>query len=220
MARTRPARSRKLPRLPPTGGGPPKTERPESFPADRPIDHHVAGPTPSTQISPGARGTIATTPPHNHSPPTLDGGPDSDKQQWPDQPARLLLLVRSRSAAAVAASAPPKAGVDPDERQQNDDADDRADDASEIEDVVVADPQPYGEDQVPKQCPAQAKDEGEQPRRRPMQLTPHVRDEYPPGDPCHKTHQQRSDHCSCSLRRVCAAYAAAPPVLKPNNAPA
>ena len=32
-----------LSRLPPTGGGPPKTERPESFPADRPIDHHVAG---------------------------------------------------------------------------------------------------------------------------------------------------------------------------------
>ena len=34
-----------LSRLPPTGGGPPKTERPESFPADRPIDHHVADPT-------------------------------------------------------------------------------------------------------------------------------------------------------------------------------
>jgi transposase len=42
-----------LSRLPPTGGGPPKTERPESSPAGRPIDHHVAGPTPSTQISPG-----------------------------------------------------------------------------------------------------------------------------------------------------------------------
>src|SRR5215211_3080920 len=43
MARTLPARSRRLPRLPPEGGDPPKTERPESFPADRPIDHHVAG---------------------------------------------------------------------------------------------------------------------------------------------------------------------------------
>src|SRR5215218_9248958 len=86
MAATLPARSRRLPRLPPTGGGPPKTERPQSFPADRPIDHHVAGPTPSTQISPGARGTIATTPPHNHSPPSLDGGPDSDKQQSQGRP--------------------------------------------------------------------------------------------------------------------------------------
>jgi transposase len=30
-------------RFPPPGGGPPKTERPESSPAERPINHHVAG---------------------------------------------------------------------------------------------------------------------------------------------------------------------------------
>jgi hypothetical protein len=30
-------------RFPPPGGGPPKTERPESIPPDRPINHHVAG---------------------------------------------------------------------------------------------------------------------------------------------------------------------------------
>jgi hypothetical protein len=38
-------------------------------------------PRPSTHISPGARGTIATTPPHNHSPLSLDEGPGSDKQE-------------------------------------------------------------------------------------------------------------------------------------------
>src|SRR5215211_4670777 len=53
MARTLPARSRRLPRLPPTGGAPPKTERPESFPADRPIDHHVAGHTAEHPDKPG-----------------------------------------------------------------------------------------------------------------------------------------------------------------------
>jgi site-specific recombinase XerD len=42
-----------LSRLPSPGGGPPKTERPESFPADRPIDHHVAGPNAEHPDKPG-----------------------------------------------------------------------------------------------------------------------------------------------------------------------
>jgi hypothetical protein len=42
-----------LSRLSPTGGGPPKTERPESSPAERPIDHHVAGPRAEHPDKPG-----------------------------------------------------------------------------------------------------------------------------------------------------------------------
>ena len=48
-------------------------------------------------------------------------------------------------------SPPPDARVDPHEREQDDDADDRAHDAPEVEDVAVADAQPDGEDQVPEQ---------------------------------------------------------------------
>ena len=50
---------------------PPKTERPESFPAERPIDHHVAGRKASTPDKrAGARGTIGTTPLHTTHPRT------------------------------------------------------------------------------------------------------------------------------------------------------
>jgi hypothetical protein len=42
-----------LSRLPPESGGPPKTERPESFPADRPTNHHVADPTVEHPDKPG-----------------------------------------------------------------------------------------------------------------------------------------------------------------------
>jgi Transposase IS116/IS110/IS902 family len=42
-----------LSRLPPPGGDPPKTERPESLPADRPIDHHLADPTVEHPDKPG-----------------------------------------------------------------------------------------------------------------------------------------------------------------------
>jgi len=48
--------SGQLPQLlrhPPEDGDPPKTERPESFPADRPIEHHVAGHTAEHPDKPG-----------------------------------------------------------------------------------------------------------------------------------------------------------------------
>jgi hypothetical protein len=43
MTTSLPAGSRSCRDSRPPGGGPPKTERPESSPAARPIDHHVAG---------------------------------------------------------------------------------------------------------------------------------------------------------------------------------
>jgi hypothetical protein len=53
----------------------------------------ITSPTPqsSTQISPGVRGTIGTTPPHNHSPPRLDNGPGSDKRRSASRRPSLLL---------------------------------------------------------------------------------------------------------------------------------
>jgi transposase len=62
-------------RLPPTGGGPPKTQRPESSPRIDPSTITSPATRPSTQISRGARGTIATTPPRNHSPTDLTKAP-------------------------------------------------------------------------------------------------------------------------------------------------
>jgi hypothetical protein len=53
---------------------------------------------PSTQISPGASGTIGTTPLHNHSPPRLDRGPGSDKRQRADgrRDARIQAIAQAR----------------------------------------------------------------------------------------------------------------------------
>jgi Transposase IS116/IS110/IS902 family len=70
-------------RHPPTSGGPKKTERPESIPADRPIDHHVAGHQAVHPDKPGRPRNDRTH--RNRKPsqpltPQLDNGPGSDKQ--------------------------------------------------------------------------------------------------------------------------------------------
>ena len=70
------------------------------------------------------------------------------------------LACRRVSACRIA----PQARVDPDEREQDDDADDGADDPSEIEDVGVADPEAYGENEIAQQRTDQAQHEREQPR--------------------------------------------------------
>jgi hypothetical protein len=52
------------------------------------------------------------------------------------------------ASASSAAGSSPRARVDPDEREQDDDPDDGADDASEVKDVAVADAEPDSEDQI------------------------------------------------------------------------
>jgi hypothetical protein len=65
-----------LPRLPPEGGAPPKTERPELSPADRPIDHHVAGPKAEHRDKPGRpRNDRTHTTPYPLAPITLTEAP-------------------------------------------------------------------------------------------------------------------------------------------------
>ena len=60
--------------------------------------------------------------------------------------------IRRRSSRELTrAGSSPKAGVDPDERKQDDDADDGADDSSEIEDVGVADAKAHGKDEIAQQ---------------------------------------------------------------------
>src|SRR5215213_8418208 len=87
MAANLPARSRRLSRLPPTGGGPPKTERPESSPADRPIDHHVAGYQAEHPDKPGRpRNDRKHTAPQPLAP-RLDRGPGSDKRHSAGDPS-------------------------------------------------------------------------------------------------------------------------------------
>src|SRR5688500_10611884 len=95
----------------------------------------------------------------------------------------------------------PDARVDPDERAQDDYADDGADDASEVEDVGVADAESDGEDDVAQQCARKSEREREQPRRRSMQLAPHVWNEHPSEDPSDESGQQRADHGWFSVRR-------------------
>jgi hypothetical protein len=78
--------SGQLPQLlrhPPEDGGPPKTERPESFPADRPIEHHVAGHKAEHPDKAGRPRSDRTSRRTSPQPLTaaLDRGPDSDKQQ-------------------------------------------------------------------------------------------------------------------------------------------
>jgi hypothetical protein len=84
-------------RHPPTSGGPKKTERPESIPADRPIDHHVAG---HQAVDPDKPGRPRNDPTHRNRQPTqpltpdLDNGPGSDKQL--SEAAQLLLVQLDR----------------------------------------------------------------------------------------------------------------------------
>jgi hypothetical protein len=89
-------------RHPPTSGGPKKTERPESIPADRPINHHVAGHQAVDPDKPGRPRNERTH--RNRKPPQPlttepDNGPGSDKQHYP--PA-LLAVLRSGSGSRQA----------------------------------------------------------------------------------------------------------------------
>ena len=70
-------------RYPPTSGAPKETERPESIPAERPINHHVAGHQAVDPDKPG-RPRNDRTHRNRRTPqpltPELDNGPGSDKQ--------------------------------------------------------------------------------------------------------------------------------------------
>ncbi len=96
-------------RHPPTSGDPKKTERPESIPADRPIDHHVAGHQAVHPDKPG-RPRNDRTPRQAQTRTTthldLDNGPGSDKQDW--QRARLLVGPSRRTEGAGETSAVPR----------------------------------------------------------------------------------------------------------------
>ena len=58
------------PATPAPDGGHTKNERPESSPAERPINHHVAGARAEHPDKPGRPRNDGNTPPHNHSPQT------------------------------------------------------------------------------------------------------------------------------------------------------
>jgi hypothetical protein len=91
-------------RHPPTSGDPKKTEPPESTPAqrpaDRPINHHVAG---HQAVDPDKPGRPRNDRTHRNRKPTqpltpdLDNGPGSDKQR--SHPG-LLFVVQLDSADA------------------------------------------------------------------------------------------------------------------------
>jgi hypothetical protein len=69
-------------RYPPSGGDPTRNERPESFPAERPINDRVAGPTAEHPDRPGHPRSDRTHPVSEPLAAELQRGPGSDKRKW------------------------------------------------------------------------------------------------------------------------------------------
>jgi MerR family transcriptional regulator, redox-sensitive transcriptional activator SoxR len=99
------------------------------------------------------------------------------------------LQVSLASGLRLGLAGPGQADDDPDERQQDDHADDRADYPAPVEHVGVADPEPVSEDEEPEDGAGQAEHEREQPRLRAAQPAPHVGHEQPADRAGHQTEQ-------------------------------
>jgi hypothetical protein len=78
--------------------------------------------------------------------------------------------------------------------EHDEDADDRPDDASPVEDVRVADAEPDREDQIAQERSRKADEEGHTPGLRPAQVTERIpRHEHPSDDSGEKADDDRSD---------------------------
>jgi hypothetical protein len=101
-------------------------------------------------------------------------------------------LARHRLLVLPAVAHPHHDGED---RQQDDHADDRPEDPAEVEDLVVADAQADGENQVAQQGTSQAKAQGNRSRPWPAHVPEDVsRGQHSPGDPRHEAEADGTDH--------------------------
>ncbi|GGN58837.1 hypothetical protein GCM10010112_12980 [Actinoplanes lobatus] len=123
---------------------------------------------------------------------------------WPEDVRSPAVAAFVRAAGTVAAitescqhswGAARPAQQPAGDRSHDQGADDRAQDPAPVEDVVVADAQPEGEEDVPGQRTGQAEPDRDQPRRRSAHLAEGIaRHEHSRDDAGDEAEQQSSDH--------------------------
>ncbi|HEV2061671.1 MAG TPA: transposase [Solirubrobacteraceae bacterium] len=123
------------------------------------------------------------------------------------QLARAVAVCRTLVAPALRRE-PAAAQQEAGDRQQDEDPDDRGEDPAEVEDVVVADPEPFREDEPPERGAREPEQERDDPRRRAAHVTEDV-----------ARHEHAADHTREEAEEECSDHARTVPVRGPRRAP-